>query len=153
MIDRSGGGNSATDIQLNIQTSSSEPASEASAVAKSASKKQEPNHQSIMSAADRQDVVAVLKEISRSIASTPWCTHLQLRSKARVPIITFSSSCGVEGDVGIDGYAGTDTSDYSSKLVRKFPETFADIVLVLKIFLKQQGLEKPFTGGVGSFKL
>ena len=31
--------------------------------------------------------------------------------------------------------------------------SFAPIVLLLKIILAQQGLDKPFTGGLGSYRL
>jgi hypothetical protein len=31
--------------------------------------------------------------------------------------------------------------------------SFATVVLALKVILSQQGLDKPFTGGLGSFKL
>lgn len=31
--------------------------------------------------------------------------------------------------------------------------SFAPIVLVLKVLMVQQGLDKPFTGGLGSYKL
>jgi hypothetical protein len=31
--------------------------------------------------------------------------------------------------------------------------SFAPVVLALKIILSQHGLDKPFTGGLGSFKL
>jgi hypothetical protein len=33
------------------------------------------------------------------------------------------------------------------------PFSFAPIVLVLKVLMVQQGLDKPFTGGLGSYKL
>lgn len=32
-------------------------------------------------------------------------------------------------------------------------QSFAIVVLFLKVLLNQQGLDKPFTGGLGSFKL
>ena len=31
--------------------------------------------------------------------------------------------------------------------------SFAPVVIVLKILLNQQGLDKPFSGGLGSYKL
>lgn len=34
-----------------------------------------------------------------------------------------------------------------------FIASFAPIVLILKVLMVQQGLDKPFTGGLGSYKL
>lgn len=40
-----------------------------------------------------------------------------------------------------------------SFLIFLFIASFAPIVLVLKVLMVQQGLDKPFTGGLGSYKL
>jgi hypothetical protein len=34
-----------------------------------------------------------------------------------------------------------------------FPLSFAPVVLVMKVLLSQHALDKPFSGGLGSFKL
>lgn len=101
----------------------------------------------------RKDVVKTLRAIAKKIASCRWCDSIECRAKAKVPIINFVTSFGVEGDVGCGGAMGVDTSDYSTKLVQKFCGTFEPLVLLLKYLLSQGDLDKPFTGGIGSFKL
>jgi len=68
--------------------------------------------------AQKKDVVKTLRSIAKSIASSRWCSSIECRAKAKVPIINFVTSFGVEGDVGCSGSMGVDTSDYSSKLVK-----------------------------------
>mmetsp|Transcript_3638 Transcript_3638/g.7340 ORF Transcript_3638/g.7340 Transcript_3638/m.7340 type:complete len:756 (-) Transcript_3638:76-2343(-) len=101
----------------------------------------------------RKDVVKTLRAIAKKIASCRWCDSIECRAKAKVPIVNFVTSFGVEGDVGCGGAMGVDTSDYSTKLVEKFNGTFEPLVLLLKYLLSQGDLDKPFTGGIGSFKL
>ena len=101
----------------------------------------------------RKDVVKALRAIARKIAACRWCSSIECRSKAKVPIINFVTSFGVEGDVGCGGSMGVDTSDYSTKLVNQYPGVFEPLVLIMKMLLRQADLDKPFTGGIGSYKL
>ena len=39
------------------------------------------------------------------------------------------------------------------QFLNRLSSSFATVVLFLKILLNQQGLDKPFTGGLGSYKL
>lgn len=59
---------------------------------------------------------------------------------------------GVEFDISIGGQNGADTSLYAGKQCKRY-ESFAPVVLALKIIMAQQDLDTPFTGGLGSFKL
>jgi len=54
--------------------------------------------------------------------------------------------------VGIGGVAGVDTTAYAMGCVERWP-AFKNVILVLKILLVQRGYDKPFTGGIGSYKL
>lgn len=69
-----------------------------------------------------------------------------------VPIINFQSHFGFEADIAMGGHNGTDTSSYASRQVSKF-KSFSAVVLVLKMLLHEHALDKPFTGGIGSFSL
>jgi len=78
---------------------------------------------------------------------------MEVRRFAKVPILAFETNIGIEGDVAIgDGHNGTDTSGYASTMNSRY-RSFAPVVLLLKILLKQADLDKPFTGGLGSYKL
>lgn len=81
-----------------------------------------------------------------------WSDRIDFRPRAKVPIINFHHLNSVECDVSI-GLAAKDTSE----LVRGLKESTGPALFVLssflKVFLNQLDLDKPFTGGLGSFKL
>jgi len=78
--------------------------------------------------------------------------QMNVRRKARVPIINFVTHFGFECDIAIGGHNGTDTSSYASNQMARF-KSFPVLVVLLKVLLSQQGLDKPFTGGLGSYAL
>jgi non-canonical poly(A) RNA polymerase PAPD5/7 len=59
---------------------------------------------------------------------------------------------GFDSDLALGGHNGMDTSQYVKKLIQKY-DSYATVVLFLKILLQQTSLDKPFTGGLGSYKL
>ncbi|OEU22309.1 hypothetical protein FRACYDRAFT_232464 [Fragilariopsis cylindrus CCMP1102] len=77
---------------------------------------------------------------------------MNVRRKARVPIINMVTHFGFECDIAIGGHNGADTSSYASNQMSRF-KSFSIIVVLLKVLLSQQGLDKPFTGGLGSYAL
>jgi len=48
---------------------------------------------------------------------------------------------------------GVDTTAIVLTFTDKFPDVFPPIVVVLKLLCAQWGLDRPFNGGLGSFKL
>lgn len=78
--------------------------------------------------------------------------EVEVRARARVPICNVTTHCGVEGDIAIGGHNGMDTSFYASFWILQH-KSFAKIVVLLKILLNQVNLDKPFIGGLGSYKL
>lgn len=50
------------------------------------------------------------------------------------------------------GHNGADTSSYATTQVSRF-QSFPAVVVVLKVLLSEHNLDKPFTGGLGSFSL
>ncbi|CAB1103792.1 unnamed protein product [Ectocarpus sp. CCAP 1310/34] len=90
-----------------------------------------------------------------------WVEKFEFRSRAKVPIIAMlDARGGVDCDVSWagDGGGGDCWEDPTEApgpayFAKMFPGTFRPLALILKVFMRQRGLDKPFTGGVGSFKL
>ncbi|KAL7545244.1 hypothetical protein ACHAWF_008597 [Thalassiosira exigua] len=109
----------------------------------------------------RTYVLSALRSLTRQLRRSSFTHTIECRSKARVPIINCGTRTGFEGDIAVGGHNGVDTSTYADSQVKRFrrycdchlPPSFAPIVLLLKVLLAQQGFDKPFTGGLGSFKL
>lgn len=68
-----------------------------------------------------------------------------------MPIVHVKLLSGLECDISVDESA-TDTSEFVQRLTTAFPASLP-LAVVLKVFLAQQQLDKPFTGGIGSFRL
>jgi hypothetical protein len=122
----------------------------------------------------RAKVIRALNSLSRRLRGNSLTKNVHVRKKAKVPIINMETRFGYECDIAIGGHNGTDTSSFALSQCKKFRRyvrpgsddtylrcnpnpaslfSFADVVLLLKILLNQHGLDKPFTGGIGSFKL
>mmetsp|Transcript_9766 Transcript_9766/g.17575 ORF Transcript_9766/g.17575 Transcript_9766/m.17575 type:complete len:1197 (-) Transcript_9766:45-3635(-) len=100
----------------------------------------------------RVKVLSALQSLTRQLRRSSFTNTIECRSKARVPIINCGTRTGFEGDIAIGGHNGVDTSNYAMDQVNRF-SSFASIVILLKILMAQQGFDKPFTGGLGSYKL
>jgi hypothetical protein len=101
----------------------------------------------------RTRVVSTLLCLTRQLRMSSHYVHtIECRTKARVPIINCATRMGFEGDIAIGGHNGVDTSMYAQAQSTRYC-SFAPVVVVLKIIMSQQGLDKPFTGGLGSYKL
>lgn len=55
-------------------------------------------------------------------------------------------------NIALGGHNGIDTSHFAKMQCEKY-KSFASVVLILKMLLRQMDLDKPFTGGIGSYKL
>eukprot|EP00536_Pseudo-nitzschia_multiseries_P008256 jgi/Psemu1/197686/e_gw1.208.3.1 len=95
-------------------------------------------------------VVRSLFRLTKPLRS--FSRQIHVRSKARVPIINMITNYGFECDIALGGHNGTDTSSYASTQLSRF-KSFSTLVVFLKVLLSQQGLDKPFTGGLGSYAL
>jgi len=93
-----------------------------------------------------------LNQLSKRLRKAGVATSIDLRKWARVPILNMKTRYGYECDIGVGGHNGNDTSAYAGSQISQHP-SFAPVVMVLKIILNQHDLDKPFTGGLGSFKL
>jgi len=108
-----------------------------------------------LSSRERSKVVEALYRLRAKLnknKSTSIAHRIDVRSRARVPIICITTRYGFDSDISMGGQSGADTSDYVTAQVERY-ESFATVILFLKILLEQVNLDKPFTGGIGSYKL
>lgn len=87
-----------------------------------------------------------------ALATCAWALEVEARPWAKVPIVCFRDALT---DVDVD-VSFQDDLDYDTAGATYFASThhaFRDVVLLLKAFLKHKALDKPFTGGLGSFRL
>jgi hypothetical protein len=106
----------------------------------------------IVSGQTRQKVVNALKRLGKRLWKESFAQNVQVRKGAKVPIVCMTTRYGFDADMALGGHNGMDTSHYVRKCVEKF-ESFATVVLFLKILLQHTDLDKPFTGGLGSYRL
>ncbi|CBN79338.1 conserved unknown protein [Ectocarpus siliculosus] len=105
--------------------------------------------------------VSGLRKLGKQLLKKRWVEKFEFRSRAKVPIIAMlDARGGVDCDVSWagDGGGGDCWEDPAEApgptyFAKMFPGTFRPLALILKVFMRQRGLDKPFTGGVGSFKL
>jgi len=100
----------------------------------------------------RLKVLKALRYYHKRLGRSDVVQTTELRRHARVPIINLTTQFGFECDICLGGHNGTDTSTYASSQVSRY-RSFGPVILVLKILLSQADLDKPFTGGLGSYKL
>ena len=100
----------------------------------------------------RTKVVKALSLLGKRLWKSSFAQNIQVRKNARVPIICVTTRFGFDSDVALGGHNGMDTSQYVRKVVEKH-DSFATVILFLKILLQQVDLDKPFTGGLGSYRL
>eukprot|EP00980_Cylindrotheca_fusiformis_P021649 scaffold8505_cov130-Cylindrotheca_fusiformis.AAC.15 len=93
-----------------------------------------------------------LNQLTKTIRRAGVATSIAVRKWARVPIINMITKYGFECDIAVGGHNGNDTSAYAATQIARY-SSFAPVVILLKILLNQHDLDKPFTGGLGSFKL
>jgi hypothetical protein len=97
-------------------------------------------------------VVRALSLLAKKLWKSSFAQNIHVRKNARVPIICMTTRFGFDSDLALGGHNGMDTSQYVKKLIQKY-DSYATVVLFLKILLQQTSLDKPFTGGLGSYKL
>jgi len=81
-----------------------------------------------------------------------WVKMIELRSRARVPIISFVTRSCIACDISL-GMQSKHTTDLVTQMRDNSGAEFLPVAVFLKMFLTLQELDQPFTGGIGSFKL
>ncbi|OQS02539.1 Poly(A) RNA polymerase [Thraustotheca clavata] len=80
-------------------------------------------------------------------------SYLEVIDSARIPIVKLvHAATNLQIDFSFHGTSGLSTADLVMMYIRKYP-SFRPLVIVLKYFLVQRGLNETFKGGVGSFLL
>ena len=97
-----------------------------------------------------------LRQVAHSLQRCGWAEDVEFRSRAKVPIICFREvATGVDVDVG--GASGKADGERTTLAVRamvaEWPRLFLPLLCFMKVALSAANLNKPFTGGLGSFKL
>jgi hypothetical protein len=72
------------------------------------------------SGAVRAEVINVLSNLGSILRKRHFTQSIQVIRKARVPIVTFQTKMGFEGDVAVGGHSGTDTSQFAMTQVERF---------------------------------
>ena len=110
---------------------------------------------SALSKDKRHEINCVLKRI-RSKCSKKNCrelfTSINHIRHARVPILQSKTAFHFECDLSIGGHNGSDTSNLARYYVTRY-RSFAYVTIFLKVLLRQADLDKPFSGGLGSYRL
>ena len=98
-----------------------------------------------------------LRPLAHALKRSGWARDVDFRSRAVVPVIAFVDKLsGCAADVSVaegKGVDGDKTTRSVSAMSSTWPRIFRPLLLYLKTILAEAELNKPFTGGLGSFKL
>lgn len=136
------GGRADEDLELNLSSSAASSSSSSSR-----------GRPSISESVRKLRVQAMLKLVAAHLRGMGWCMDLDVRLKARVPIIALKHRCGLSVDISLGVAAEDHTTTVRQMIQSSSFREFFPICSFLKIFLAQLDLDKPYIGGVGSFKL
>ncbi|DBA00348.1 TPA: LOW QUALITY PROTEIN: hypothetical protein N0F65_000533 [Lagenidium giganteum] len=96
---------------------------------------------------------APLFKLAEMLSELGLVSYLEVVDKARIPIVKFvHKASNIQVDVSFNIASGLATADLVKHYMRVFP-AFRPLVLVLKYYLSQRGLNETFAGGIGSFLL
>lgn len=104
------------------------------------------------SSKQKAEAVTTLNRLARRLRADRVAKSLQLISKARVPVIKAVFQSGVAVDVSVGSANGVEAVGAVRKLVDDEP-LLAPLVLVLKAFLRERGMNEAFNGGISSYVL
>ena len=82
-----------------------------------------------------------------------WLKASECRARAKVPIIALEHKIGIACDISLGVSAATHSADVTDLLALVGARTFVPLSRFLKRFLALARMDKPFNGGIGSFKL
>ncbi|CCI39900.1 unnamed protein product [Albugo candida] len=105
----------------------------------------------------RHCAIEFLRELQLLIQSKREDFHIRQIFRAKVPILMLQHKKSNRSiDLGVDTENGSDELDSTSLICefqRLYGLPFKNLVLFLKEYMHQNGLDKPYTGGIGSFRL
>jgi hypothetical protein len=103
----------------------------------------------------RNAISSALRDLHSDLSSEPWVTSQTLVLSARIPVLKIKSATGVPVDVTISDSAqhtGLLARDLVLNYLHQAPQ-LTPLVIVLKSFLRELGLNDPYTGGMSSYSL
>ena len=100
----------------------------------------------------RYKQVNELKVWFNNLLTMDWVYEIELRSRAKVPIISMTHRNRITCDISL-GIQSKDTTDIVMLFKNNSGIYFTPLSTFLKVFLSLYDLDQPFTGGLGSFKL
>jgi hypothetical protein len=100
----------------------------------------------------RNERLERLTALCNHLRAMGWLDVIELRKRARVPIINLTHKADIECDVGL-GVDAEDTTEHVTMMKKCYGAEFIVVALFLKMLLRINDLDKPFTGGIGSYKL
>lgn len=68
----------------------------------------------------KKKIANALWKLGGLLRQSPLTYNVEVRAKARVPIINMTTNLGFEGDIAVGGHAGADTSQYAATQVDRF---------------------------------
>jgi len=102
-----------------------------------------------------KEVGDALRHLQDELAPLPWVHRMKLVLGTRIPVLKIESHAGVPVDVTISDslqHTGLLARDLVLSYLAEAPQ-LAPLVLVLKTFLRERGLNDPYTGGMSSYSL
>ncbi|KAL7067457.1 PAP/25A associated domain-containing protein [Cryptosporidium serpentis] len=92
-----------------------------------------------------------LRELADALRNWDLCTGLELILTARVPIIKFvdSESC-ISVDISLNQESCIDTTQHICECLKRF-DVLRPLIITIKLFLHQRGLDETYLGGLGSY--
>lgn len=92
-----------------------------------------------------------LREFASILKELKLCTGIELILTAKVPIIKYvdSEAC-ISVDISLNQESSIDTTKHISECLQKFC-TMRPLLIILKLFLRQRGLDETYLGGLGSY--
>jgi len=102
-----------------------------------------------------KEVGEALRQVQEELALHTWVRRQKLVLGTRIPVLKIESHAGVPVDVTISDspqHTGLLARDLVLSYLQEAPQ-LAPLVLVLKAFLRERGLNDPYTGGMSSYSL
>lgn len=99
------------------------------------------------------DKVTVLRALANTMKRAGITDNVSIIAKAKVPIIKFITTHGrFPVDISINQTNGIAAGKMVNRFIGEFPVLRA-LVLIIKAFLSQRGMNEVFSGGLGSYSI
>lgn len=94
-----------------------------------------------------------MKILADTMLASGEISWLEIIESAKVPVMKIrSQSCGLRADIVFNMQDGLQTSRFIKQSLKDYPQMYPLLVFI-KYFLLQRGLNDTFTGGMGSYLL